>query len=267
MTTQLRLLHAHVGRYVRLRRPTNSAAAGVGLPVGVRDAWGRTDLDKQHGVALRGVDPTRSAWDRSKRVAGRTWCRLRLRLWGDDVRLGRRWAGPGSSEPLPVLNVSTWSSTRCQSGRPDVLPGSRDDVAPRSRRRHGALAPTWQVEVEITFLTGRHSNNVVRRPDELEGLGPSGVDWSFAVVEARCVAAGAVGDDLADDRDGRLLRGAGADDRRHQPGEVGGIVGADLGEEFPCAWRASCGCSSRRCSRPRSPGHLAPPGRRTWDRG
>ena len=117
---------------------------------------------------------------------------------------------------------------------------------------------------------GRCSADLDRHDETRREAEPITMDGAAGVAQRRHPSSRAPGDDLGADRDRRLLRRSGADvepDRRHQP-----VESARVGRRPPrpgaaCACRGSCGCPSRRCSRPRCRARRAPPARRTSGRG
>ena len=125
-------------RYVQLRDEAASlAAAELGLPAAMmRDAWALSDLDKQTALLAAltqlGV-PYRS--HTSEPGVGFDCSGLTTYAWGvagqDLPRQSR----------AQINDVEASRAVRRPSGRPDVLPGPRDDV-PRHRRRDGARTAT-----------------------------------------------------------------------------------------------------------------------------
>ena len=151
-------------RYARLRDEAASlAAAELGLPAAMmRDAWARSDLDKQTALLAAmsqlGV-PYRSRM--SEPGVGFDCSGLVMFACGD--------AGHGSAAPEPdQINAPTRGrAVRRRSRRPGVLPGPREHV-PRLTT-DGPLAAARQ-DVEITFLTARCAPATPsRRPDALIG--------------------------------------------------------------------------------------------------
>ncbi len=144
------------GRYVRLRdEAANLAAAELGLPAAMmRDAWARTELDKQTALLAAltqlGV-PYRS--NSSEPGVGFDCSGLTTFAWGvAGIDLAR--------QSRAQINASTRvERTAAEAGDLMYYPGhvmmflGIGDAMVHSRQRGS--------DVEITFLTGRHSDNVV----------------------------------------------------------------------------------------------------------
>jgi len=144
------------GRYARLRdEAANLAAAELGLPAAMmRDAWGRTELDKQTALLAAltqlGV-PYRS--NSSEPGVGFDCSGLTTYAWGvagvDLVRQSRAQINASKRVERAAAEVG---DLMYYPGHVMMYLGIGDAMV-HSRQRGS--------EVEITFLTGRHSRDVI----------------------------------------------------------------------------------------------------------
>lgn len=143
-------------RYVRLRdEAANLTAAELGLPAAMlRDAWARTDLEKQTAVLAAltqlGV-PYRSNW--SEAGVGFDCSGLTTYAWGiAGLDLARQSRAQINASTRVERAAAEAGDLMFYPGHVMMFLGVGDAIV-QSRQRGS--------DVEITFLTGRHTGDVI----------------------------------------------------------------------------------------------------------